>query len=287
MIERHQSQARILFVEDDPYFANLYASELRDEGYEVIEASNVDSALFLARSCDFEVVILDVMLDPGKFFNIIETQGGHKTGIALARELRDRMPDAKILALTNSLDADVEEWFTTDELFAFARKSTVGPQKLVRLVKDLIEERKSPRVFVVHGRDSDALCELKAFLSRIMPDTVPIILAEQPSRGKTLIEKFEHYAGDVDLVFVLATADDIGRIARPRSQGKPRARQNVVFELGFFHGALKRTAGHVILLYERGVELPSDIEGVVYVDISNGIRSAEDAIRRELREWID
>ena len=41
-----------------------------------------------------------------------------------------------------------------------------------------------------------------------------------------------------------------------------RARQNVVFELGFFIGALGRS--RVAVLYEDGVELPSDMNGILY-----------------------
>ena len=43
----------------------------------------------------------------------------------------------------------------------------------------------------------------------------------------------------------------------------PRARQNVVFEMGFFFGALGRE--RVAVLYEEGVELPSDVDGLVYI----------------------
>lgn len=45
----------------------------------------------------------------------------------------------------------------------------------------------------------------------------------------------------------------------------PRARQNVVFEAGYFAGRLGRD--HVVLLHEAAVELPSDLQGVVYVPL--------------------
>jgi len=283
MTRKKKVPLRILFVDDELFASSFYVEELRFAGYEVVVASTVKSALAKASTRDFDVVILDVMLLPGSLGNL-ETQGGFKTGIALAKRLRDKLPDARILALTNSSDPEVERWFTSDDSVAYANKVKVLPSDLARLVENLIEGKKRPRVFIVHGRNTRTLSGLKSFLRDEFAISDPVVLAEQPSKGRTLIEKFEQHAQNVDVVFVLATADDMGRLAKSSGAGEPRARQNVVFELGFFLGALKRTSGRVILLYEDGVELPSDISGVVYIDITRGISSAEAEIRRELAD---
>jgi predicted nucleotide-binding protein len=82
-----------------------------------------------------------------------------------------------------------------------------------------------------------------------------------------LIEKFEVYA-DVGFAVVLLTPDDVGAPAseanKPASM-KRRARQNVILELGYFIGRLSRR--RVCALYKQGVEIPSDYEGVVYVEL--------------------
>jgi len=65
-----------------------------------------------------------------------------------------------------------------------------------------------------------------------------------------------------------------------------RARQNVILELGYFLGKLDRRTGRVLLLYKGELELPSDLNGVTYIDISNGIDSAGELIRREIRDLI-
>ena len=109
---------------------------------------------------------------------------------------------------------------------------------------------------------------------------------EQASQTQTIVEKFEHYAEDIDLVFVLATGDDVGGLARERDKSQKRARQNVIFELGYFLGLLKRTSGKVILLHEKGVELPSNLSGVVHIDIANGVFQAREEIVREIAGWI-
>ena len=121
----------------------------------------------------------------------------------------------------------------------------------------------SRRVFVVHGHE-DATKEAAArLLSRLGFD--PIILHEQPNKGRTIIEKFEDYS-DVGFAVVLLTPDDRGgRVSEAFDAQRPRARQNVWLELGFFLGKLSRS--RVCALYEKGVEIPSDYQGVVLEEL--------------------
>ncbi len=123
----------------------------------------------------------------------------------------------------------------------------------------------NPKVFVVHGRDDAAKHEVARFLERIGLEAT--ILHEQPNAGRTLITKFQEVAKDVAFAIVLMTPDDEGALAGELPQ--PRARQNVVFELGFFLG--KMPAGRVCALVKGDVERPSDFEGVAYIQLdANG-----------------
>ena len=124
-----------------------------------------------------------------------------------------------------------------------------------------MEEKTSQKVFTVHGHDEAAKHAVARFIERL--DLETIILDEQPSEGLTIIEKFEKYAGSADFAIVLITPDDVGAPIEKRNDLKLRARQNVIFELGYFFHALGRRG--VCALYKEGVELPSDIYGVVYV----------------------
>jgi predicted nucleotide-binding protein len=117
-------------------------------------------------------------------------------------------------------------------------------------------------VFVVHGSDEGKKEAVARFLSRL--DLEPIILHEQASLGRTLIEKFEAHA-DVPFAVVILTGDDSGGPSREPEFARPRGRQNVVFELGYFIGRLGRK--RVCTLYQEGVEIPSDFSGVVYIPI--------------------
>lgn len=85
---------------------------------------------------------------------------------------------------------------------------------------------------------------------------------------------------------MLLTPDDRAASVGETNDEKRRARQNVIFELGFFLGVLGRTSGRVFLLHKGPLELPSDLNGVCYIDISNGIDPAGELLRKELRHVL-
>ncbi len=121
------------------------------------------------------------------------------------------------------------------------------------------------RVFIVHGRDSAAKESAARFITQLGHN--PIILHEQASAGRTIIEKIEQHL-NVAFAIVLLTPDDVGGIANDPGKLRPRARQNVVLELGLFIGVLGRK--RVCALCAGELELPSDIDGVVYVPMDAG-----------------
>jgi predicted nucleotide-binding protein len=120
----------------------------------------------------------------------------------------------------------------------------------------------SKRVFVVHGHDEGLKEGIARFLQKL--HLQPVILHEQPNKGRTIIEKFEDHS-DVAFAVILFTPDDIGYPAADPAAAKPRARQNVLLELGFFMHAIGRDK--VCVLYTPGVELPSDYAGVLYLEL--------------------
>jgi hypothetical protein len=140
------------------------------------------------------------------------------------------------------------------------------------------------RSFIVHGHDETAKLELKNYLQNRLGWPEPVILAEKRSGGKTIIEKFEEHANNIDVVFVLLTPDDLGGAVG--SPSAARARQNVILELGHFTGKFGRTSGRVILLYKGDLEVPSNLAGIVYINISNGVEAAGEKIRREVATLV-
>ena len=133
----------------------------------------------------------------------------------------------------------------------------------LRIVEDVMPLSK---VFLVHGRDEAAKNEVARFLERSGLEV--IILSERANLGRTLITKFQEEADGIGFAVVLLTRDDVGRLDEPGELEKPRARQNVVFEWGFFIGRLG--AGKVCALIQKDVDRPSDLEGVVYIAFGAG-----------------
>lgn len=134
---------------------------------------------------------------------------------------------------------------------------------------------KNGKVFLVHGHDTALLTSVDNFVMKLGLST--IVLHEQPNKGSTVIEKFERYS-DVSYAIVLLTADDIGASKLTPEQRRPRARQNALFELGYFRAALCQE--RVCVIADRGIELPSDLGGLVTV-ASDDWKSD---LRRELKD---
>lgn len=120
------------------------------------------------------------------------------------------------------------------------------------------------KVFIVHGHDGAARHAAARFLEQLGLEAV--ILQEQSSQGRAIIEKFEDCAGEVGFAVVIMSPDDIaGPVAKPSSA--TRVRQNVIFELGYFSAKLGR--GRTCVLREGDFEIPSDLYGLLYIELDD------------------
>ena len=129
-----------------------------------------------------------------------------------------------------------------------------------------MEEKTLPKVFIVHGHDEVAITTVAKFVENL--GLKATVLDEHPKNGLTVIESLEKYADDTEFAIALLTPDDVGALKDEADhQLNPRARQNVIFELGYFIGKLN--PNRVCLLYKEGVELPSYIPDVVYVPMDS------------------
>jgi predicted nucleotide-binding protein len=277
-----KSPADILVVDDDRYYVSQVAAYLTDHGeYTVRRAHSVEEAMAAIKEMPFRMVVMDVRMDPGTVFDLIETAGGHMTGVVLAREIRNAIPGVKLLVHTGSTDHNLDVWYAGFPDVSILYK-TGDFNALLRAVNAALNPGlHHMKAFIVHGRDRGTVLELIRFLMNMgFPE--PMVLDEMPSRGLTLIEKFEHYAALADVVFVILTPDDLGVLVENQPVVRPRARQNVLFEIGYFLGMLRRKSGRIFLLHKGDVEIPSDIAGLIYIDINHGIEAAGERIRREL-----
>jgi predicted nucleotide-binding protein len=156
---------------------------------------------------------------------------------------------------TERLESVIERLERLEKLASTREDNVTRPNP--SMASEAIDE-----VFVVHGHDNAARESVCRFLEKV--GTQPIVLAEKPSLGRTVIEKFEEYS-DVKFAVVLLTPDDIGGVRANPGDLALRARQNVIFELGYFLGRLGRR--RFCILNKGNTEVPSDMQGVVWIDM--------------------
>jgi predicted nucleotide-binding protein len=133
-------------------------------------------------------------------------------------------------------------------------------------------------IFIVHGSDT-LRAESVAHTVSTATGRKTIILREEANLGQTLIEKFEKHAAEVSYAIIILTPDDKGSRAGD-TDSRPRGRQNVIFEMGYFYGLIGR-AKVSVLLYP-GVEKPSDMDGIAYITFDDN-RAWKTELLRELR----
>jgi len=139
------------------------------------------------------------------------------------------------------------------------------------------------RVFIVYGHDLAAREGLELMLHKMGLE--PIVLANLPTAGDTIIEKLERYLGehgDAGFACVLLTPDDEGHKAGKGEEKRYRARQNVILELGMVLARLGRR--RVLILIKESVEQPSDIAGLIYRPFKERVDELRGTLFKDLQE---
>lgn len=268
---------KILLLEDDDLQADSLRSQL-ERGFQDVTVDHVQSEReFRTRLASFEdappdIAILDMMVrwtdlhvDMAPPPTDVSEGGHHRAGLRCHHLLRNAPNTCNVpIVLYSVLDPSNYEADVLDGAgpVVTLTKGT-DETRLIKVIRGLTQQSStetSRSVFVVHGHDDEAKESVARFVEKLNLEAV--ILHEQPSLGKTIIEKFEKYA-NVRFAVVLLTPDDVGAVASQPKSLKARARQNVIFELGFFVAKLGRR--NVCALYKEEVEIPSDIQGLLYV----------------------
>jgi DNA-binding NarL/FixJ family response regulator len=270
----------ILLVEDNRMTASRVTQSLALDGYRVLHAVNVRRAIELAKSNrdTLRFIIVDLGLPDHNPYTREETDGGHVAGIFLIREFAEIVPDARIYVKSQlrhppEVNAVIKSIPSVEE---FSYKG-YDIDVIKHIASRLYSPGKPPAVLVVHGRDAHARDGLIAFIKNNLGLGEPSILRNVAEEGRIIIEKFEDWAREADLVFVLLTSDDY-------VEGRGRARQNVIFELGYFMGAFGRKSSKLIILKSGDVEMPTDIVGLWPIDVTGGFTGdAEKKIRNQLQ----
>jgi len=124
-----------------------------------------------------------------------------------------------------------------------------------------MSDNDKPKIFIVHGHKN----RKRVILEKILKENGfnPIVLSEMATICNSLVEKLEKYSKVIH-AFIFYTACDLGR-EKNEKELKPRARQNVIFEHGYFTAAIGKN--HTTILYEKEVDVQTDIKGTDYINI--------------------
>lgn len=281
--------SKILIIDDDAA-QELVAENLRFRGHDVQRFSSASQALdSLDEVLKNDLVILDILMDipdSRKEQLGLLASGIRSVGMHIYSNIRSKNENIPIVVYSGCTDREIIEIIREDPHSIFLGKWSMPSHKeMAGIIENILGIRVAPRlpnVFIVHGHNDTLKLELKNYLQNVLGFPEPIVLHERPNMGRTIIEKFEDYAYSSNVAFIILTPDDKVTEASASDDDKRRARQNVILELGFFLGILGRESGRIILLHVGPLELPNDLSGVVYIDVSNGIEAAGEEIRREL-----
>jgi len=240
---------RALVVEDDSAFARRCAALLLGQNIAVDYCSTAEQAAAYLLDHTIEFAVIDLRLPP-KYKD---------EGIKLLEHLSRRCPSVRPIMMTAKQERTTELVAQAMRIGAnhfLDKESDNFDEKLILCIKEIVMEQKRS-IFLSHGHSELLKLKLKDFIQSRLNRSV-LILADQPSRGLTVVEKLEQASGRCCFAVILLTKDD------EQKGGGMRARQNVIHEVGFFQGKYGRK--NVVLLCERGVELFSNISGIIRVE---------------------
>ena len=152
-----------------------------------------------------------------------------------------------------------------------------NPSNSRQPANSVVMSANSKKIFIVHGHDEANLFRIRDMLKERF-NLQPIILSAKAGKGRTIIEKFEEEAKEAAFAFVLLTPDDA---IKSGTREYTQARPNVIFELGWFYGRLGRK--NVCILFKKGTQIHSDLEGIERIEFNNHVDEAYLAIERELK----
>ena len=139
-----------------------------------------------------------------------------------------------------------------------------------------IKDEFKNRIFISHGRPNDWY-QVQSYIERDL-GLKTMELAQEPSQGRTILEKLYQEAEKCDYAVIVMTGDDCD------GEGNRRSRENVMHEIGYFQGKYGLSA--VCLLHEEGTSIPSNIHGLVYAPFPKGyINASFSLLQREIQAY--
>ena len=270
---RNDLRAKALIIDESPNWQVGLNRICGDLGFDATVASTLKDARDKLDSISFAVIILDMIPSDEDISLKNGEQVLPEIDIFLTFIVNQHIK-TPIMLFSGSLTIfDTHNKLTLKGMRSAPLLKKVSAQEIADTIKGLTGISTSPfdthftratDIFIVHGRDELAKKSVSEFIKGL--GLKPIVLSDQIIAGKTIIEGIEHYT-NASFVVVLLTPDDIGYLRKNPKAARPRARQNVILELGFCIGKLGRP--RVCALFKEGVDLPSDIHGMRYISMDS------------------
>lgn len=256
----------ILLLDDDPEFSASVIEELYRWGNKVDYFDSFFEAMDAVEIETYDLYILDLMLPP--FFQ--------SEGLNMLELVKTNTPNSEILMISTKSERMTQ---IVDRAYQLGARRFLDKSEqdfianLLLIVKEIKKEMNNS-IFISHGHAELLKYQLKDFVREKLGKTA-LILSEQPNNGLTIVEKLEAVSEKCYKAIILLTKDD------EMADGSMRSRQNVIHEIGFFQGKYGRK--NVILLCEEGVELFTNISGIVYIQFDrNHFAEVFEQLRNEL-----
>jgi predicted nucleotide-binding protein len=148
--------------------------------------------------------------------------------------------------------------------------------------------RSQPVIFI--GSSSEGLKVAEAIYTNLSKSPcVPILWTKGIfEASKTTIEELMICTKESDFAVIVLTPDDI---TKSRMKSKPSPRDNVVFELGLFMGAISRERTYIVAPRSVGIKIPTDLLGITCLTFEdNSQKSSGRSLKpvlRHLRKLIE
>jgi predicted nucleotide-binding protein len=263
--------AKILLADNNRKWLRTWSQVLERKGYEVTGVGSFEKAKKILAENRFDVAVVDLHL-------VDDEDPDDLSGLNLAEMFGDRLPVIIItgLATVHAAVRARQQGKQGVPAVAFVQKTDPVERFL-----EAVALAFKPRIFIAHGHDLPARDKVVKLLER--GGVQAIVLQEEPGASQAVLEKFEEYS-DVHFAIALMTPDDLGAENREPLKLQPRARQNVIFELGYFLGKLGRR--RVVALRREGgpeIEPPSNYGAVLSIAMDSG-GGWQLALAKELRK---
>ncbi len=263
---------RILLVDDDEFMVRGLTEIVQFAGYEVQAETRYEVAKRQIERNDYDLFWFDLQMPLPRDLRADSRLAGERLWLMA----RQRNANAHIV-ICSAFSSPSREMIADRRTHFFWKP--VDVRSVWRRLDSFEHGLSKLNLFVVHGRDKQALRDLEAFLVERLETTSYTILQRTYGNNSTIIEKLEEAAEISDACVVLITPDDNWG----SEQAADRMRQNVLYELGYFLGRFGRKSGRVIVFLVGEVEMPSDLHGVDFIRVPGSFEELDQMLVDELK----